>query len=339
MSNSLLLAGSMLGAGVFSWFAVGQLIGFLVKRNIIDLPNDRTLHRGAVPRGGGLVIVGVLLLALILMALLSSRYAFFGGLLGVVLAWAGLSWQDDRVDLSPKVRISVHLLFSVLTVCAFGWVGNVNGISLAWIGAPITVVGVLWMANLYNFMDGIDGLAASQAIIASITLAFWFYIVGDSNLAVVCAVLASSCYGFLLWNWQPAKIFMGDVGSITLGAFFATLIIIGVTRYQIPVLSLVLIFALFVGDASTTILRRALNREKIWLPHRSHYYQRLAKIGISHAIIVFGAIVIMLLCSLIATLSMVYRDMIGIAVISAISLIFCAALLVRWLEGRVSNTT
>jgi len=224
-----------------SWLVVRFLIPVLRQKDIVDRPNDRTLHQGAIPRGGGLVIALVIVLGALLVGVRSDRMPLFLALSGVMACWAVLSWYDDQRDLSTKFRLAIQLLLSGFTIAAFGWVEQIHGFELSWFGLLLTFVGVLWLTNLYNFMDGMDGLAASQSIIAALTLAFWFYVAGDSDLAVLCVLVAGACYGFLLWNWRPAKVFMGDVGSITLGAFFATLIIIGVTRHGFSVISLVLV--------------------------------------------------------------------------------------------------
>lgn len=316
-----------------SWLLLKGLIPVLANNNIVDRPNSRTLHQGAVPRGGGLVIAVTLAVTALVLGLQSGRSTLLA-LAGLMLLWGALSWCDDKQDLSARVRFSAQAVFAALTIAAFGWVDQLFGTPIAWFGALLSFIGILWMTNLYNFMDGMDGLAASQSIIGALTLAFWFYMVGDTQLSILCVSVAGSCYGFLLWNWHPAKVFMGDVGSITLGAFFATMIIIGANRHGFAVISLMLIFSVFIGDASVTILRRLRHGEKIWLAHRTHYYQRLANLGISHTVIVCGAIIIMLLCSLIATISVLYRDMMALAILAILALITATAVLVVALEVR-----
>ncbi len=298
---------------LLSWFCVGRLRRVLIAKNIVDLPNERSMHQGQVPRGGGLIIVAMLLVALVILSFTSGRSQLFLALSVIVLLWSGLSWWDDKHDLSPKLRLILQIVFAALTVSALGWVDNIQlssslRIPLLWIGALSTFVGVLWLANLYNFMDGMDGFAAAQTIIASLTFGFWFWAFGDLEIAFICLVVASASYGFLLWNWQPAKIFMGDVGSVSMGVFFACLIIIASTRFDVPVVSMVMLLGVFVFDASLTILRRAINLQKIWLPHRQHYYQRLGLAGMAHEKIVILSILVMLICSLLATLSLIYRD-------------------------------
>jgi len=243
---------------VTSWYLLKVLIGVLLKRSIVDLPNDRTLHQGAVPRGGGLVILLALVVTLVTLFFFDNRILLFLALLATLLLWGGLSWWDDQHDLSPRFRFFLQLVFASLGVFTFGWVTQVYvapriWFSLAWFAPMISLVGIVWMANLYNFMDGLDGLAAGQTIIAGITLAIWFAQLGDASLSLICVVLAAASYGFLLWNWSPAKIFMGDVGSISIGAFFATLIIIANTRYDVPIIALVIVFGVFASSSNTLL--------------------------------------------------------------------------------------
>ena len=322
-----------------SWYLVKLLIAYLHDKQIVDTPNERTLHQGDVPRGGGLAIIFLTSLAIIFIGILSGRISMFLALLICVLAWASLSWLDDRHGLSPRSRFLVQIIYALFMLLAFGWVEQIQLTSEYYLLIPklgflLSLFGVVWLANLYNFMDGMDGLAASQAIVASATLSFWLWQYGDQGLAIVCLVLAAGSYGFLIWNWHPAKIFMGDVGSVTIGAFFATMILIGVSRYDMPVISFVILLSVFIFDASITILRRLFKREKIWLPHRSHYYQRLAKMGFSHSKIVITLIVIMTLSSLIASITLAYRDSIGIAILLELVLLFSCIIIVEVLDSN-----
>ncbi len=334
MKSSLLVASLLLVIIAISWFAIARLIDHLLARDIVDRPNHRTLHQGAIPRGGGLVIITMLIITLFVIALLSARPQLFVCLAGLVFAWAGLSWWDDRADLSPKFRIIIQLVICIFTVSALGWVSHLYSVNLFWLGPVLSVIGLLWMANLYNFMDGLDGLAASQTIIACITLAFWFLVLGDLELSLTCAILAASSYGFLLWNWSPAKIFMGDVGSISLGAFFGTIFIVGVTRFNLSIISFFGLFAVFIADATVTICIRVWRREKIWLPHRQHFYQRLANAGYAHSSIALAYIILMLICSVLATLGVIYHDMITHSLIAIIATLAIAAATIVYFEKR-----
>lgn len=314
-----------------SWWLLGRLTQILQARSIVDQPNERSLHQGQVPRGGGLVIVFFLLLGLLGMGIWGTRPQTFAGLFGLLLGWALLSWWDDRHDLSPRHRFGVQLVLAVCTVLAFGYIDDVQlseavYVPLGLFGAFCSVVGILWLTNLYNFMDGMDGLAASQTIVACLTFAVWLWAANDVALSVCCLILAAASYGFLLRNWHPASIFMGDVGSITIGAFFATLFVYLNTRYEVPLLALLILFAVFIADASVTILRRLLKGEKIWLPHRTHFYQRAAALGFAHDRIVLVSVVLMLLCAVLASFVVADRDRIPMAV-GAISILLAATML------------
>ena len=289
---------------VLSWVSIRGLIGMLIKRNMVDNANDRSMHQGAIPRGGGLVIVAALLSSTLFWTVCSDRPLFFVSLFLVLLGWASLSWMDDKYDLSALLRGTIQLVLSALSVFLFGWVNSVLEFELQEFGPVISVIGIVWIANLNNFMDGMDGLAASQCIIANITLGLWFFFLGDVELASVCLVAIAATYGFLLWNWHPAKIFMGDVGSITLGAFYGCLIVIASDRHEVPVISSVLVFAVFIFDATYTLIKRAVNREKFWLAHRSHWYQRAGLASVPHNQVVLAAAGLMCLCSLFATISL-----------------------------------
>jgi len=338
----LLLLLSLVAVVAISWYATKWLIGRLSEKGIVDVPNERTLHQGAIPRGGGLVIVATLLLSLVVMAALTSRYQFFLSLFAIVSSWSTLSWFDDRFDLSPRLRVASQCVFSIVTIAAFGYVTEIqfseeSFVSLSVFGMIATFIGIMWLSNLYNFMDGMDGLAASQTIIGAITLGIWFWQYGDQGLAIVCFVLAAASYGFLLWNWQPAKIFMGDVGSVTIGAFFSTLLVIAVSRYQLPVISFVLLFWVFVADASATVLHRIVKREKFWLPHRTHLYQRLATLGVAHNKIVIALIMLMLICSIIASITVLHRDTITLGIALVFGLFLLGVLTVVRLKARLTE--
>jgi len=306
----LIAAVLFVGVSVLAWMLVRQLIGFLHARQQVDIPNERSSHVGSVPRGGGLAISLLLWLSLLVSALLSSQTILYATLAALVASWAVICWWDDRSSLAPGRRFLAQCFLACFTVASFGWVSQLLSFNLGILGSVITVIGVLWMANLYNFMDGIDGIAASQAIVAGLTLASWLYFLDNHLLALNCLVVAAASYGFLLLNWQPAKIFMGDVGSVTLGAFFAMLMILLETRHNVPILSLVLLFAVFILDATTTLLIRMFKREPFWQPHRRHLYQRFVQLGFSHQRVTLGAIVLMIFCSVLATLSLAHHAMI-----------------------------
>ena len=310
LSTLLLLAVALL----VSVFLVDRLIPVLRAWHQVDEPNHRTLHTGSIPRGGGIVIVFMTLLAMLWAIFFSATPLLFTAIMIIMLGWAVLGWTDDVYDLSPKLRFLIQFLLAFAAIAAIGWINHLTlspqtVIQLGWWGLPMSVLGIVWMANLYNFMDGMDGMAASQAIVAATTFAFWFLGHGGTEMAVICAVIAAASYGFLWHNWRPASIFMGDVGSIFLGAVFALLLIVGHNRFDIPVLSSVLLLLVFIGDSMLTLILRVRRGEKVWQAHSSHFYQRLAHAGYSHAYIVVAYIGLMIVCSLAATVSLYQQEL------------------------------
>ena len=342
-THSPILIFILAGVSLLSWWLLGHLIVALAQRKIVDQVNERTLHQGSIPRGGGLVIVAMLIISLLVLSYLTGRYALMGGFAAVIVAWASVSWRDDLEPLSARYRLGFHFIFTLMMIFAFGHISNIqisseHSIWLAELGYLATFIGVIWFTNLYNFMDGLDGLVATQTIVAAISLSFWFWQIGDPALTLFCLVLAAINYGFLLRNLRPAQIFLGDVGSITLGALFATFIIYGTVNYHIPVISFVLLFGVFVFDASVTILVRIKRGENFWLPHRTHYYQRLATAGMGHARILTLQAVLMLICSAIASITMLDHDRILSAVLFEFILLCLAALLVsRFERSQISK--
>lgn len=151
-----------------------------------------------------------------------------------------------------------------------------------WLGAALWVVFIVWMVNLYNFMDGMDGLAGGMAVFGFGTLGVLGLLAGDPGYAGICWVIAASAAGFLVWNFPPARIFMGDTGSSTLGLMAAALSLWAGARDLFPLWIAVLVFFPFIFDSTVTLLRRSLEGKRVWEAHRTHYYQRLVQTGWTH---------------------------------------------------------
>jgi len=274
---------------------------YAVRLGLLDIPNERSLHAVPTPRGGGLAIVIIVLLGLPALALYRGAFparivlAYVGA--GAILAAVG--WIDDRRSLSPRLRLAMHIAAAALAVIGMGFFadtrlpfvppvltdGIVRSAHLGWIGLPLTLLWIVGMINAYNFMDGIDGLAAGQAVIGGV---FWAVIGWQSGaeLAVWLGMLiASASFGFLLHNWSSARIFMGDVASGFLGFSFAVLPLMGKGgEAQESLLGVGALFVWpFIFDTTFTFLRRLWRRENIFEAHRSHLYQRLVIAGRSHA--------------------------------------------------------
>jgi Fuc2NAc and GlcNAc transferase len=279
---------------LIAYWLTGRIYHYALHRELLDIPNARSSHSTPTPRGGGLSIVVVMLLSALAGTELYPDQSGLCYLLALTgFAYAVLGWLDDHFDLSSLVRFVVQIL---LACGAVGWLMTAGGMALPWHVPtyqllPVAVLWVVWMANLYNFMDGIDGIAAIEALVLSATSAAWFGAAGADGLMLIALAMAGSSLGFLGWNWSPARIFMGDAGSVALGALFAMIALIGSSRYAIPVAAFIILYAVFLVDTTLTLLKRIVRGEKWWQAHRSHYYQRAVQSGWSHGQ-VSGAVLI-----------------------------------------------
>ena len=285
-----------------------------LKREIIDVPNERSSHTMPTPRGGGLVIFLVSAMTFLIYSVFrgeSFYWAYFAGALIVAI----VSLADDIRELSPFLRIICHSLAAVTAIWAFGgfgwfWIPFYGIVNLGYFGDAIAFLWIVWLINAYNFMDGIDGIAATQSITAGIGWSLTGIVLGVHDVAFYGGVLAASSLGFLLLNWQPAKIFMGDVGSAFLGYSFAVLPLLTVKRLSDPTVASILpwigVFTVwfFVFDSFYTLLKRLFRGAKIWQPHREHIYQKLIIAGLPHSrvTLIYGTASIILVLVLAAAL-------------------------------------
>jgi UDP-N-acetylmuramyl pentapeptide phosphotransferase/UDP-N-acetylglucosamine-1-phosphate transferase len=260
----------------------GRLYLRFAPARALDIPNQRSSHSRPTPRGGGIVIVGGFLLGLAVWLLLGGSLSprALGWLAGAVLV-AGVGFVDDLRSLPAVPRLVVQLLGAFLLTIAGVQERELPLVAVLVLGF-IYVVGV---TNIYNFMDGIDGLAATQAIVAGTALAAAGLIVQNPLVATGGSLLAAATAGFLVYNLPPARLFMGDVGSTFLGFNFAGLCLlgsIGVGGGQLPVEFGAIVLAPFLFDGLVTLARRVLRGERWYAAHRSHFYQRLVRVGLSH---------------------------------------------------------
>lgn len=269
---------------------------------VVDHPNERSLHDRPTPRTGGLaVLAGVLIAGAWLMAVLGvQQHVLWVGLGMVVLA--AVSFLDDRLDLPAALRFLVHVGVAItlaaggMLLQAFELPGVVWSLPVP-VAGLITVGYVAWMINLYNFMDGMDGFAGGMTAIGFGALGLLGWMESAWWFASVCWVISASALGFLVWNFPPARIFMGDAGSATLGFLVAGCSLWADTQGIAPLWISALVFSPFIVDATVTLLRRALRGESIWKAHRSHYYQRLAMRGWGHRRTVLWEYALMLACA------------------------------------------
>jgi glycosyltransferase WbpL len=275
---------ALLAAAVtVSFFLTWMVRRYALWRGLLDHPNQRSSHDVPTPRGGGVAIVVTYLAGLIVLwegGIVPD--ALFFASLGAGLWIALVGFVDDHRNVSARWRLSAH---AVAVAWILYWLGGVpalviGGVTVApsWLATVATVVYILWVVNLYNFMDGIDGIAGIEAVTvcAGGACIYWTAFPGV-GLWEVPALLLASAAGFLLWNYPPARVFMGDVGSGFLGVTLAVLAVHSIGLGQQFFWAWTILLGVFVVDASTTIVRRIWRRERVAVAHRSHAYQYFAR--------------------------------------------------------------
>lgn len=269
------------------WVVLFPLRAWLAKREVLDLPSHRGLHEHPTPRGGGIVIVlfSTSAMAVVWGILRTWRGTTFALVVGGGLLVAVVSLWDDIRRRPVAVRLAAHILGAAMAVVGVGRLeavdlGALGTIHLGWLGLTFTLFWIVGLTNAYNFMDGIDGIAGALAFVAGLG---WFFLIEvDPMVRAAGLVLAASNLGFLLHNWPPAKIFMGDVGSAFVGYILAVMTIIASRNdARFTVVGLLLVWP-FVFDTTFTIFRRLVRGENVLVAHRSHLYQRLVIAGLSH---------------------------------------------------------
>ena len=279
--------------GALAFVFTGMMRYYALSRNIMDVPNARSSHSVATPRGGGVAIVLALLLTLPVLVWADSlnlnvyvSVCLAGGLIAVI------GFMDDHGHIDAKWRLLGHF---VAAACALYWLNFLPQIGIfgipfnfGWFGNVLAAFYLVWMLNLYNFMDGIDGIASVEAVCACSGACLLYWIIGVENLIGLPLVLAAAVIGFLCWNFPPAKIFMGDAGSGFLG------IVLGIITIQAAWVSSQLLWAwlillgVFVVDATITLFRRLLRGDKVYEAHRSHAYQFASRYFKRHLPITLG---------------------------------------------------
>jgi UDP-N-acetylmuramyl pentapeptide phosphotransferase/UDP-N-acetylglucosamine-1-phosphate transferase len=322
---------SLFMLSIASLAATGLVLRILQKHQILDHPVGRSSHSTPTPRGGGIAVIALLLIALYVWSRWSGEPYFPGPVLSgtsivllAAIALAITSWIDDLRTLSPVTRIVTH---TAAVIAAMVWVGS-HGMIFQnflpfWYDAAAAALLWLWFVNLFNFMDGIDGIAGVEAASVSAGIAIVAYISPTAGLSPwPGAALAAVSIGFLWWNWHPAKIFLGDVGSVPLGFLLGWLLIeTAAAGLWAPAIILPLYYLL---DATVTLGRRILRRERIWEAHREHFYQLAIQRGRSHAAVSLAVALanIILIALAIASLTQPLPAIIGAAFVVAMLLIW-----------------
>ena len=273
-----------IAAAGLSWSLIGLYTLAMRASRRLEAPNQRSMHQAPVPVGAGIAMVGTMLVLWPWWrgSAIGSHLVLLAGIVGLGV----LSWIDDRRGLSPAVRLVAQAVAVVLCLAWLPPEARVLPILPLLLERLLLGLAWLWFINLFNFMDGIDGLAGSEAVAVAVGYLLVLTYAGfDGPLWRLALVIAASTLAYLLWNWHPAKVLMGDAGSIPLGFLLAWLMLdLALRGYWAAGLILPLYF---VADATFTLLRRARRGEKPWQAHREHFYQRAVLGGATPAAVVW----------------------------------------------------
>jgi len=299
-----------------------------IKKAILDLPNERSSHSVPTPRGGGIAIAIIWFAGLIYFKI-SNRIdtpLFLALLCGLPLSVAG--FLDDVLQLKPKIRFIIQFTCAGLGLFFLGGMHYVNlgfiTFENVWLFTPIALFGIVWLINLFNFLDGIDGYISTEVIFIGTAVFFLFH-------DLIALMLAVTVLGFLCWNWQKAKIFMGDVGSTLLGYTIAIFAIYYQNTETTSIVIWAMLTSLFWVDASITLLRRIQNKESLGQAHRKHAYQRIVQAGFSHQKTVLWGIVLNLIILSLIALSIKYPDFLLLFAIINVILLMGT---VKWIDSK-----
>ena len=289
------------------------MIVLLSSRSLpLDKPNERSLHVVPVPRTGGIAIIAGLIAA-------AWWLRASPGLLVPAVTLAIASYFDDRHALPAGVRLVMHLIAAGIFLCLAAGSAAAALLVILWLA-------IAWITNLYNFMDGSDGLAGGMAVIGFGTYGLAAWLGGNRELELLAWSVTAAATGFLIFNFPPAKIFMGDVGSIPLGFLAGAFGVAGWQQGLWPLWFPLVVFAPFIVDASMTLARRVVRGERVWEAHRQHYYQRLILSGWSHRRTAVSEYGLMLLCGAVALIGLQQRPARQFALICMLALTFAAAM-------------
>ena len=273
-----------LAAGVFvaTLWLTGRLHRYAVSRRLLDVPNPRSSHHVATPRGGGMAIVVTTLVGVIAAGSLHFlTWPVVWGLAGGGALVGAMGFVDDHRPLRRRWRLLGHFVAAAWVVA---WLGGLPPIPLlgavvdfGWAGDALAVLALVWLINLTNFMDGIDGIAATEAVTVSLSGVLLYFLVAPAGREWIAPLIVmAASLGFLAWNWPPAKIFMGDAGSGFLGLMLGALSLQAAQTAPTLLWAWIILLAVFIVDATITLIRRAIRGDRVYEAHRTHAYQHAA---------------------------------------------------------------
>lgn len=320
---------------ILTFAGIKIFLGWLNKKEIFDIPNERSSHQNPTPVGGGIVIALVALALFFIYLNYSGEKIYWGYFCGALII-AFISWLDDLRTVPVVARFLCHSLAAILVIYNFGIEGNLyiplfGDFNFGFLIYLIWFLWIVWLINAYNFMDGIDGIAGVQALFASISWVVVAFYTGNNSIGIFGLILAASNLAFLVFNWQPAKIFMGDVGSAFLGYTFAVLPLFVLSAKNsaaslkfLPAAGVLFVW-LFFFDTVRTFFIRLIKGERFWQAHRKHIYQQFIIKGYSHqSVTVLYGIITVAICGL--TIFCFFRGFIGELLLVSIVIIFSVLL-------------
>lgn len=304
------------------------------RRGLLDVPNARSSHIVATPRTGGAAFVPAFLVGMVIVetqgALTYEARLVVGS--AAVLALLGLA--DDLRSLSASARLLVQAAVACALVLVLDW-QLLPSLLPSWIGIAVTVLWIVACTNAYNFMDGIDGIAGGQAIVAGLGWAVLGFVIGSPPAAAIGLLVTAAVGGFLIYNWAPARVFMGDAGSAFLGFLFGAMpLAVGEDGPGSMIWAALLVWP-FLFDTGFTLVRRIRRREDIFSAHRSHLYQRLTIAGSSHSSVAM-LYVILALIGVVASIALALHTA-GAATFAAIAVPLAAFFLWRYVTSREAH--
>lgn len=329
MFLEIFLAGGL--AFFISWLMTLWLAAQGNPLRILDSPNDRSLHSAPTPRTGGLAVLAAGTVAwLVIYLSMDAQRGIMLWIAGAASFVVVVSLLDDIMDVSPWLRLLVH---GVAAAVLLNFIKE--EVPWPWFLWVAVFLAVIWMINLYNFMDGMDGFAGGMGLFGFGFLALAAWRANACWLSGLALAFSAANGGFLLVNFPPARIFMGDAGSATMGFMAAALALLGIQEKIYPFWLPVLIFSPFIVDATFTLLRRLLRGEKVWQAHRSHFYQRLVQMGWGHRKTVLVEYILMLAVGISTVVLQMASIKVQMAGLIAWTLIYAVlARTIYWLERR-----
>jgi UDP-N-acetylmuramyl pentapeptide phosphotransferase/UDP-N-acetylglucosamine-1-phosphate transferase len=301
-------------------------IKLLTKYNVVDQPGNRRSHAKITPRGGGIAIFLVFIVSFIYLDYILTKSAYTPRLLPLLSLLALVSFYDDLMGTHALLRLVVHLFVAGSALYNFLYPNTLfHGELDLWLDFALATIGFAGFMNIYNFLDGIDGITSMQSIHLSISMITLTLIRSDvvynPSLVIMISIITLACsIGFLIYNWSPASVFLGDVGSISLGFLIGLCVVLVAASGERLFVASAIASLYYVADGGGTLLIRTIKGEKVWLPHLNHFFQQAVKKGMSHREVTLKIAFCNIILLLLSVNSLFYP---AICIIAAIFVVLC----------------